>query len=194
VSREPLEEDDLEPRPAPRTRRATPSEPPRRGRRALRWLGALALVGALAAFVVSFVSGLGGDAEERVTGDAQQGGAQLDRMGPRLRVEVLNAGGVAGVARRATEHLRDRGFDVVYMGNAGSFEQDSTVVVARTADVDAARRVAEALGTDSVTLEPDPQLYVDATVLLGKNWPRAETAREPERGVFARLRSWLSSE
>ena len=34
----------------------------------------------------------------------------------RVRVEVLNAGGREDMARLATDHLRDRGFDVVYFG------------------------------------------------------------------------------
>ena len=43
----------------------------------------------------------------------------------RIRVEVLNAGGEPGMARMATDQLRDRGFDVVYFGNAESFGRDS---------------------------------------------------------------------
>ncbi len=39
----------------------------------------------------------------------------------RVRVEVLNAGGREDMARLATDHLRDRGFDVVYFGNAEEF-------------------------------------------------------------------------
>ena len=184
---------------APVRRRAAskdaPAAPPRsrRLRGLLGWLGALALAAALIAFVVSFVTGLGGSAGERVTGDAERGGERLDRIGPRIRVEVLNAGGVAGMARRATEQLRDRGFDVVYMGNAATFQQDSTVVYARTADLEAARRVAEALGTDSVVLEPDPQLYLDATVHLGKDWPPAsEPAAQRPAGLRDRVGGWLS--
>ena len=146
-----------------------------RSRRTLRIAGLAALVLVLIAFVVSFLSGIGGG-DARVTGDAQQGGDRLDAIGPRVRVEVLNAGGVAGLARRATEHLRDRGFDVVYMGNAGTFDQQATVVIARTTNVDAAQRVAAALGTDSVVVEPDPQLFVDATVQLGADWPPATDA------------------
>jgi hypothetical protein len=170
-----------------------PAEPGRR-RRSLRILGVLLLAAALVAFVVSFISGIGdGRVGDRITGDAEQGGEALDRIGARVRVEVLNAGGVAGLARRATEHLRDRGFDVVYIGNAGTFEQDSTVVVARTADLDAAHRVARALGMDSVVVEPDPQLFVDATVRLGKNWPRAAEDAPVDPGMFGQIKGWFSS-
>ena len=163
-------------------------------RRLLRILGVVLLAAILVAFLISFVTGLGDGttpADARVTGDAARGGEQLDRSGPRIRVEVLNAAGVAGLARRATEHLRDRGFDVVYIGNAGSFEQDSTVVLARTADVTAARRVAAALGVDSVAVEPDPQLFVDATVRLGRNWPPPGESGEDAAGVIGRVRGWI---
>jgi len=104
----------------------------------------------------------------------------------RVRVEVLNAGGVPGLARAATLELRDIGFDVVHFGNAGSFDRDSSTVVDRVGRPELARAVADALGMDRVVSEPDPNLFVDVTVLLGREWsdpgPPAEdtlTAREP---------------
>jgi len=186
-------------RPRARTTRSragiSAAAPPTRGRRALRWLGALALVGLLAAFVISFVTGLGATPDERVTGDAQQGGRRLDGMGPRVRVEVLNAAGVAGLARRATEHLRDRGFDVVAFGNAAVSGQARTIVFARTSDVDDARAVAAALGVDSVALEPDPQLFLDVTVQLGRDWPPTTDSSPPAQpGFGGRFKRWLSAE
>jgi hypothetical protein len=88
----------------------------------------------------------------------------------RVRVEVLNAGGTEGMARLATDHLRDRGFDVVYFGNADTFGQDSTVVLDRSARPRAAVAVGQALGTNRVQSRPDVNLYLDVTVLLGSDW------------------------
>lgn len=88
----------------------------------------------------------------------------------RVRVEVLNAGGVSGQARAATERLREIGFDVVHFGNAGSFDRDSSAVVDRVGRPDLARAVADVLGVARVTSDPDPNLFVDVTVLLGKEW------------------------
>ncbi len=88
----------------------------------------------------------------------------------RVRVEVLNAGGREGMARIATDHLRDRGFDVVYFGNAEDFGQDSTIVLDRAARPQAAAAVGQALGTDLVESQPDANLYLDVTVLLGSGW------------------------
>lgn len=88
----------------------------------------------------------------------------------RVRVEVLNAGGVAGQARAATLRLRDLGFDVVNFGNAGSFDRDSSSVVDRVGRPDLARAVADVLGVRHVSTDPDPNLFVDVTVLLGRDW------------------------
>ncbi len=90
--------------------------------------------------------------------------------GRRIRVEVLNGAGVDRLAVRATERLRDLDFDVVYYGNLGSFDRDSSVVIARLDDLEPARRVADALGLRRVLHEPDRNLYLDVTVILGTDW------------------------
>ena len=94
----------------------------------------------------------------------------------RVRVEVLNAGGREDMARLATDHLRDRGFDVVYYGNAEEFGQDSTIVLDRVA----AAAVARALGTDWVESQPDTTLYLDVTVRLGRGWIPDAPVKESE--------------
>lgn len=89
--------------------------------------------------------------------------------GVRVRVEVLNASRVRGLARRATMELRDRGFDVVAIGNSGEL-RDSTLVLHRSGDEEWARRVARAVGGATVELRPDSSHYVDVSVLLGGTW------------------------
>lgn len=89
---------------------------------------------------------------------------------PPVRVEVLNAGGEPGVARAATQVLRDRRFDVVFYGNAARFDLDSSVVLARTASTEPAERVARALGISRVRTAPDSTLYLEVTVRLGRDW------------------------
>jgi hypothetical protein len=87
----------------------------------------------------------------------------------RIKIEVLNATEVRGLARRATRHLRDRGFDVLYMGTATT-QLDSTLVLDRSGHVERARRVAEALGGARVESRPDSSRYLDVTVMLGRSW------------------------
>lgn len=112
----------------------------------------------------------------------------------RIRVEVLNGGGTAGAARDATDALRDRGFDVVYFGNARSFDRDSSEVLDRVGNLENARAVADALRIRIVRSEPDENLYLDVTVVLGKDWtPEAARDRSAERPVRAWWdpRGWL---
>ena len=94
----------------------------------------------------------------------------------RVRVEVLNAGGVPRLARRGTEQLRDAGFDVVYYGNAPrTFHPDTTLVLDRVGDPAAAAAVAAALGVERVRAAPDSGLYLEVTVVLGRDWAEGET-------------------
>jgi len=88
----------------------------------------------------------------------------------RVRVEVLNGGGVAGVAGRARDLLREAGFDVVYFGNASSFGTDVSLILDRGQDEAIATAVGAALGIPVVVQEQDPSRLVDVTVLLGADW------------------------
>lgn len=94
--------------------------------------------------------------------------------GVRIRVEVLNATRVRGLARRATMHLRDRGFDVVNVGTSPEV-RDSIVVLDRSGHPDWAALVARALGGARVEQALDSSRYLDVTVLIGATWrPPAE--------------------
>lgn len=111
-------------------------------------------------------------------------GSILPRPRERVRVEVLNGGGRSGAARDATATLRDLGFDVVFYGNAASFGRDTSVVLDRVGQVAKARSVADALGVRNVRSEPDSNLYLDVSVVLGADWalPSADsTGVDPEK-------------
>lgn len=89
--------------------------------------------------------------------------------GVRIKVEVLNASGQRGLARRATFALRDAGFDVVRFANDPQ-RRDSTLVLARSGNDGWASLVARALGGARVESRPDSSRYLDVTVLLGADW------------------------
>jgi hypothetical protein len=89
----------------------------------------------------------------------------------RVQVEVLNASGVTGLGRIATQRLRDAGLDVVYFGSDTLARVlDSTQVVLRRGDTAAAARVRKALGAGAVSAAPDPARLVDVTVRLGADF------------------------
>jgi len=88
----------------------------------------------------------------------------------RVRVEVLNATTTHGLARTATDVLRDRGFDVVGTGNARGFDSTASIVLDRVGNRQMAEQVALALGIARVESRRDPKLILDVTVVLGKDW------------------------
>jgi len=105
-------------------------------------------------------------------------GARIERVVPdsvRITVEVLNATTIRGLARRATFHLRDLGFDVVASGNSGE-RLDSTVVLVRSGRMDWGKLAAAGLGGARVEARPDTSRYLDLTILFGTSWqPPRET-------------------
>jgi hypothetical protein len=94
--------------------------------------------------------------------------------GVRIRVEVLNASTVRGLARRGTMYLRDKGFDVVE--NGGTVEmRDSTLILDRTGHPEWAALASKAMGGARIESRPDTLRDVDLTVLIGGTWrPPAE--------------------
>ncbi len=91
--------------------------------------------------------------------------------GVRVRVQVVNASSVRGLARRATQVLRDHGFDVVEASTGtGAESLDSVLVLDRSGHPDWAQRVAVALGGARVESRPDSSRYLDITVFVGRSW------------------------
>ena len=126
----------------------------------------LALVAALAASLfLGFGRRGGARAPEQVAITPR-----IDVESERPRVEVRNASGTPGRARHATRLLRDRGYDVVAFGNASGFAPDSSLVIDRVGKPEIARRVARSVGVRQVRSLPDTSLYLDVSVILGRDW------------------------
>ncbi len=124
---------------------------------------------------VAFLACAAGACRKAVSGSPRQAASGVI-VAPteRVRVEVLNATHVHGLARRATRYLRDRGFDVVSSGTTKE-QRDTTLVLDRANHPVWAGRVARAFGGARVESRPDTLRYVDVTVLLGATWrPPAE--------------------
>ena len=88
--------------------------------------------------------------------------------GVRIKVEVLNATKVRGLARRATMYLRDRGFDVVAAGTS-SEQLSQTLILDRSNHPQWAALAARAFNA-RVESRPDSSRYLDVTVLVGSDW------------------------
>ena len=94
--------------------------------------------------------------------------------GVRVRVQVLNTTGTRGLARRATRLLRDRGFDVVDIGNVKP-TIDTTIVLDLSGHPEWAEAAAKVMAPARTRARRDSSHYLDITVLIGRTWrPPAE--------------------
>ena len=85
-------------------------------------------------------------------------------------VEVRNGCGVSGLGDRVASFLRDRGFDVIIVGNAEDFKFAETMVVDRSGEWTKAREVARALGGIPVVQQISSGTLADATVIVGRDF------------------------
>ncbi len=134
----------------------------------------LALAGA-AVVAVAAILVRGGAPARAATRDPVANDTLRVPPGTRVRVEVLNGTKTRGLARRAMLYLRDRGFDVVSLGNA-PHPVDTTLVLDHAQAGRWATVAAAAMGKGArVEARPDSSRYLDITVVVGRTWrPPAE--------------------
>ena len=130
-------------------------------------LGALVIVNGL--FIFSLISKIS-TSERGVSGDETAFSEGIVRGDQTIRVEVLNGAGVGGIARRMTDFLRRKGFDVIDFGNAKSFNYHETVVLHRGEDRTAGQLVAQAIRTTNIVDQKNPFLTLDVTLILGRDY------------------------
>ena len=85
-------------------------------------------------------------------------------------IQVLNGCGVVGAANNVADFLQAKGFDVKNKGNAPTNNYPFTLVVSRKKDGAIARQVAQALGTDKLSLVRTSDEPYDATVFVGPDF------------------------
>ncbi|MDD5360510.1 MAG: LytR C-terminal domain-containing protein [Ignavibacteria bacterium] len=88
-----------------------------------------------------------------------------------IQIDILNATGENRIAARFRDYLKQKGFDVVDMGNYKT-EVEKTLVVDKCGDISKAKRVAEALGVSqrNVVQQLDKSKFIDASIVIGKDY------------------------
>ena len=94
--------------------------------------------------------------------------------GHSLEVEVLDGAGNMRAAQRMTNFLRAKGYDVVEMKKNNGDVEERTFLFDRSGNLDAAKKLATVLGVsqDKVFQKIDHTLYLDITVVVGKDYAR----------------------
>jgi hypothetical protein len=103
-----------------------------------------------------------------------------------LEVEVLDGAGNMRAAQQMTNILRAQGYDVVEMKKNYDDVEERTFIFDRSGNLDAARKLATILGIsqDKVFQKIDRTLYLDITVVMGKDYSRLKSFQlSPERNI-----------
>jgi len=89
-----------------------------------------------------------------------------------IQMDVLNGCGARGAGAMMTKTLRGMGFDVVELKNYSSFNVTETLVIDRVGNLEAARRVASALGVReaNVVQQINPDYFVDVSIVIGDDY------------------------
>jgi len=98
-----------------------------------------------------------------------------------LEVEVLDGAENMRAAQRITNVLRSQGYDVVEMKRNSGGIVERTFVFDRSGNLEAARKLAEILGIsqDKVFQQIDQNLYLDITVVVGKDFSHLKIFQLP---------------
>ena len=89
-----------------------------------------------------------------------------------VEVQVLNESQVERGALRLARLLRERGFDVVEIGNGSRVGRTETEVIVRGDDMEKGAAIARALNCKLLRSEKKPELLLDVTVLVGQDVER----------------------
>jgi hypothetical protein len=88
-----------------------------------------------------------------------------------VQINILNATGENRIGARFRDYLKQKGFDVVDMGNYKA-EVEKTMVLDIIGDLNKAKRVADAIGVShrNVVQQLDKTKFIDATIIIGKDY------------------------
>lgn len=96
-----------------------------------------------------------------------------------VHVTVLNGTSVDGLAAKATDELRAKGFDVVAVGDAARKPYRSTVVLYTEGNNEKAKAVAEGYGAKTEPLKGREATATEVVLVLGENYAEGTATPPP---------------
>jgi len=96
------------------------------------------------------------------------------------QIDVQNGTGENGVAAYFRDFFKKKGFDVVEMGNFKNNDVNKTMIIDRTGNKVAAKKVAESLGLteNNIIQQKDTTSFLDVTVIIGKDFQELNPYKE----------------
>ena len=87
---------------------------------------------------------------------------------PMPKIEVLNGSGIPGAAQKVADVLKERGYEVMNIGNASSFDYASTELIAHRGE-EGINELASIVNSGAVKRDENPSAKVDITVIVGRD-------------------------
>jgi hypothetical protein len=88
-----------------------------------------------------------------------------------MRIEVVNGCGVDRLAIKVTDILREKGFNVVKIGNLDDQVFKETVIIERRSEnMENVRYFSRRIGCKNIGRDVDAALYIDVTLILGEDY------------------------
>jgi hypothetical protein len=90
-----------------------------------------------------------------------------------IQLDILNGCGEDGIAKKARIYLKNRGFDVVQVGNFDKIV-DVSYVIDRKGDIESAKMLAKAIGIKDSLLQIviDSSMSLDCSIVIGKDFKK----------------------
>ncbi|MFH1051714.1 MAG: LytR C-terminal domain-containing protein [bacterium] len=90
-----------------------------------------------------------------------------------IQVSVLNGCGVKGLAGKVRDYLREKGFDVVDVGNVKK-QTDFSFVIDRIGDTTSSLKLAKALGLpeSKIVYEMDSSMFLRSSIVIGSDYKK----------------------
>jgi len=133
----------------------------------LNYLGIGVLILICVGFLSSFALKITGNSEEAVL-DSENAKDDISKV---IQINILNACGEKGLAASFKKYMRQKGFDVLEIGNYHS-NLKKTEIVDRLNDMKSAFKVAGVLGVNDslVYSRIDSSLYLRTTIIIGEDF------------------------
>jgi len=92
---------------------------------------------------------------------------------------------VNNLAYRVSLFLREKGFDVVDISDVKDEPVEKTIVIDRVAkDMRNAKRLAKVINCPNVTVMIDSTLFLETTIILGKDYKKYFSKKILERKIY----------
>lgn len=98
----------------------------------------------------------------------------LNPTGQIIQVQVLNGTGKEGLAKKLSDYLKSKNFDVVVQGNYSSRDVKRTFVIDHLGDKKVVRRIIRVLkiSPDQVQTDLNEYQLTDITIVIGEDYQK----------------------